>query len=174
MSHTNATFNMPRRRFLVASAAALGIAPMAFLRAQSGSPNEEIAIGLVGCGGMGVGDMNNFLHMPGCRVVAVCDPDANAMNGAKGRVDGHYKNQDCKTYQHFRELIAHPGLDAVICGTPDHMHASVGIAAANAGKHVYGEKPFTWGLREGRMLVDAVKKNKVVYQTGSQQRSGGE
>ncbi len=165
---------LPRRRFLTAGVAALGLAPMAWLPARGGSPNGEITIGLVGCGGMGMGDMNNFLHMPGCRVIAVCDPDARAMRNAEQRVDGHYGNNDCRTHRHFRDLIAHPGLDAVICGTPDHMHASVGLAAANAGRHVYGEKPFTWGLREGRMLVQAAEKNRIVWQTGSQQRSGGE
>lgn len=144
------------------------------LRAQQGSPNDEITIGVVGCGGQGQGVMGNFLNIPGVRVVAVCDVDANQMNSAKARVDGHYQNQDCKTYPHYGNLIQHPGLDAVLIGTPDHMHASVGIAAANAGKHIYGEKPFTWGLREGRLLNDALTKNKCVWQTGSMQRSMGE
>ncbi|MEO0018952.1 MAG: Inositol 2-dehydrogenase [Verrucomicrobiota bacterium] len=165
---------MPRRKFLVTGAAALGLAPMAFLRAQQGAANDEIAVGLVGCGGQGSGVMNNFLNIQGIRVVAVCDVDANNMKGAKARVDGHYKNQDCKSYPHYGALLQHPGLDAIIIGTPDHMHASIGIAAAKAGKHVYGEKPFTWGLREGRLLNDALTKNKCVWQTGSMQRSGGE
>ena len=165
---------IPRRQFLAASAAALGLAPLALLRAQQGAANDEIAVGLVGCGGQGSGVMNNFLNIQGVRVVAVCDVDASKMAGAKAKVDGHYKNQDCKTYAHYPELLQHPGLDAIIIGTPDHMHASVGIAAANAGKHVYGEKPFTWGLREGRLLNDALTKNKCVWQTGSMQRSGGE
>jgi len=173
MIHDSAS-TIPRRRFLAASAAALGLAPLALLRAQQGSANDEIAIGLVGCGGQGTGVMGNFLGMQGVRVVAVCDVDANQMNGAKGRVDGHYKNQDCKTYAHYGDLLQHPGLDAIIIGTPDHMHASVGIAAANARKDVYGEKPFTWGLHEGRLLNQALAKNKCVWQTGSMQRSGGE
>lgn len=165
---------IPRRRFLATGAAALGLAPMAFLRAEQGAANDEIAIGLIGCGGQGSGVMGNHLNIPGVRVVAVCDVDSNAMDRAKARIDGHYKNQDCKTYPHYQDLIQHPGLDAIIIGTPDHMHASVGIAAANAGKHIYGEKPFTWGLPEGRLLIDALKKNKCVWQTGSMQRSGGE
>lgn len=164
----------PRRRFLAAGVAALGIAPMAFLRAQSESANEEITVGLVGCGGQGMGVMNNFLYIKGVRVVAVCDVDAQAMARAKAKVDGFYKNQDCKTFARYQELVQHPGLDAIIIGTPDHVHACIGITAANAGKHIYGEKPFTWGLREGRLLNDAITKNKVVWQTGSMQRSGGE
>jgi predicted dehydrogenase len=171
---TTVPSSIPRRRFLATGAAALGLAPLAYLRGQQGSPNDEIAMGVVGCGGQGTGNMSNFLGIQGVRVVAVCDVDCNNMSQAKAKVDGHYKNTDCKTYAHYTDLLKHPGLDVICLGTPDHMHASVGIAAANAGMDVYGEKPFTWGLAEGRMLIDALTKNKRVWQTGSWQRSGGE
>jgi predicted dehydrogenase len=163
-----------RRKFLATGAAAVGLAPNFYLRAQSGSPNDEILMGIIGCGGMAMSNMSNFLNVKGVRVVAVCDVDANAMNGAKARVDEFYKNKDCKTYGHYADLIRHPGLDAVSLATPDHLHAIIGIACANAGLDVYGEKPFAWGLAEGRALVDALEKNKRVWQTGSWQRSGGE
>jgi predicted dehydrogenase len=167
-------YTLPGRKFLAASISALGLAPMTWLRAQQASPKDEITIGVVGCGNQGCGVMNNFLNIQGARVVAVCDVDAGQKDRAKAHVDNFYKNQDCKSYPHYGDLMQHPGLDAVLIGTPDHMHATVGIAAANAGKHVYGEKPFTWGLREGRLLNDAITKNKVVWQTGSMQRSMGE
>jgi len=163
-----------RRGFLAAGTAALGLAPMAWLRAQNSSPNGEIAIGIVGCGGMGNGNMRNFLGIKGVRVVAVCDVDSRNLASSKATVDGRYKNQDCKAYPHYRDLLAHPGLDAICLATPDHLHAQIGIEAANAGLDVYGEKPFAWGLAEGRQLVEAVKRNNRVWQTGSQQRSGGE
>lgn len=162
-----------RRKFLAAGTAALGLAPMAWLRAQQGSPNDEIAMGVVGCGGQGMGNMNNFLNMKGVRVVAVCDVDATRAAHAKAMVDGHYKNSDCKVYPNHTDLLQHSGLDVVCLATPDHWHARIGIDAANAGKDVYGEKPFAWGLAEGRMLVDALAKNKRVWQTGCWQRSGG-
>lgn len=123
---------------------------------------------------MGSGNMINFLNMPGVRVVAVCDPDANCLNEAKAKADQKYANSDCKAYAHYTDLLQHPGLDAISLATPDHWHAKIGIDAANAGLDVYGEKPFTWGLAEGRMLVDALKRNKRVWQTGSWQRSSGE
>ena len=165
---------VPRRKFLAASAAALGLAPMAYLRAQSGSPNDEIVMGLIGSGGQGRGDMGNFLNIKGVRVVAVCDVDTNAMAQAKAKVDGFYKNTDCRTYVNYHELLQHPGLDAIIIGTPDHWHAQIAIDAANAGMDIYGEKPFAWGLAEGRAMVDALAKNKRVWQTGCWQRSKGE
>lgn len=166
--------SIPRRKFLTTSALALGLAPFTILRAQEGSPNDEILMGLIGCGGQGIGNMGNFLNIKGVRVVAVSDVDSANMAKAKAKVDGHYKNSDCKTYASYQDLLQHSGLDAIIIGTPDHWHARIGIDAANAGKDIYGEKPFAWGLAEGRALADAVSKNKRVWQTGCWQRSGGE
>lgn len=163
-----------RRRFLTASTAALGLAPMAWLRADDNSPNDDVTMGIIGCGGMGNGNMRNFLNMPGVRVVAVCDVDSNSAAGAKSAVDEHYDNTDCKIFGRHQDLLDVAGLDAVCISTPDHWHARIGIDAANAGMDVYGEKPFTWGLAEGRALVEAVNRNERIWQTGSQQRSGGE
>lgn len=164
---------IPRRRFLAASISALGLAPMAWLRAQSASSNDEILMGVVGCGSQGMGNMKNFLNIPGLRVVAVCDVDSNNAAAAKFAVDGHYQNQDCKTYANHADLLQHSGLDVVSLATPDHWHARIGIDCANAGKDVYGEKPFAWGLAEGRSLAEAFRKNQRVWQTGSWQRSDG-
>ncbi len=168
------TQSIPRRKFLAASVAALGIAPMTWLRAQNSSPNDEIAIAIIGLGAMGSSNMSNFLNIQGVRVVAVCDVDSQKLAEAKAVVDGKYQNTDCKTFAQYRDLLQLPGLDAVCICTPDHQHARIGIDAASAGLDIYGEKPFTWGLAEGRLLVDAVTKNKRVWQTGSWQRSTGE
>ncbi|MEI6175432.1 MAG: Gfo/Idh/MocA family oxidoreductase [Verrucomicrobiota bacterium] len=164
----------PRRKFLATGAAALAWAPLARLRGQTSSPNDEIAMGCVGVGGQGSGNMTNFLNIKGVRVVAVCDVDADKAKAAKAKVDAFYKNQDCKIYAQHRDLLQHPGLDVVSLATPDHWHARIGIDCANAGKDVYGEKPFTWGLAEGRLLVEALKKNNRVWQTGCWQRSVGD
>lgn len=163
-----------RRRFLATTTTALSLAPLAYLRGQDSSPNDDIAMGIIGCGGQGTSNMKNFLGIKGVRVVAVCDVDSNKMNAAKKIVDDHYQNTDCKTYAHHADLLGHKGLDVVSLATPDHWHARIGIDAANAGMDCYGEKPFTWGLAEGRLLNDALTKNKRVWQTGSWQRSGGE
>lgn len=165
---------LPRRRFLGAAVSALGLAPMVWVRGQNASPNDEIAIGIIGVGAMGSGNMNAFLNIGGVRVVAVCEVDDGRLKKAKADVDGKYGNQDCKAYAHYEDLLAHPGLDAVCLSLPDHQHAKIGIAAANAGMDIYGEKPFTWGLAEGRQLVEAVQKNKRIWQTGCWQRSTGE
>ncbi len=165
--------SVSRRKFLATGAMAM--APMVWVKAAGpGSPNDEITMGIIGCGSRGKANMGNFLGIKGVRVVAVCDVDARMMAGAKDRVDKRYKNSDCKTYAHHTDLLQHPGLDAVCLSTPDHWHARIAIDSVEAGMDVFGEKPFTWGLAEGRTVVDAIRKNKRVWQTGSWQRSRGE
>ncbi len=163
-----------RRRFLAGGAAALSLSPFQILRAREGSANDEILIGIIGCGGMGNNNMTNFLSIEGVRVVAVCDVDRKAMDSTQKKVNEKYGNKDCKAYADYRELLQHPGLDAVSLATPDHWHARIAVDSANAGMDIYGEKPLTWGLAEGRLLVDAVAKNQCVWQTGCWQRSKGE
>jgi len=159
-----------RRRFLAGLSAA-SLAPMIRLRAQQGSPNDEITIGMIGVGRRGQVNMVNFLGTKGVRVVAVCDVDSQCVEEAKAKVDKHYGNTDCKGFANHEDLLAMEGLDAICLSTPDHWHARIGIDAANAGKDIFGEKPFTWGLAEGRALVDALTSNKRVWQTGCWQRS---
>ena len=75
-----------------------------------------------------------------------------------------------KRYRTYQELLAADDIDAVIIATPDHWHATITIAAANAGKHVYCEKPMTWRVDETYKVVEAVKKNNIVFQLGHQNR----
>jgi predicted dehydrogenase len=113
--------------------------------------------------------MKNHLNLPGVRVVAVCDVDSNNMARAKALVDGRYKNTDCKTYPHYPDLLQHPGLDAIIIGTPDHMHATCALACMQSGKHVYVEKPLTRTAWEARFLTRAAEKyNNLATQMGNQ------
>jgi len=134
-------------------------------------PSEKLTVGVVGTGGMGIGDMRTFMSEADAHVVAVCDVDANHMSRAKQLVDERYGNNDCATYADFRDLIARDDIDIVQITTPDHWHAVIGVAAAKAGKDVYGEKPITHSLREGRALCDAVERYGRVWQTGSWQRA---
>jgi predicted dehydrogenase len=115
--------------------------------------------------------MHSFLEQPDTRVIAVCDVDANHLREAKEDVDRRYRNNDCAAYRDFRNLIARDDIDVVQITTPDHWHAPVAIAAAKAGKDMYGEKPFAHSLRDGRAACDAIKRYGRVWQTGSQMRS---
>src|SRR5207247_11105495 len=82
--------------------------------------------------------------------------------------------KNCATYNDFRQILARKDIDAVVIATPDHWHAIIAVATANAGKDIYCEKPLTESIHEARLLVSAVRKNKRVFQTGSMQRSSKE
>jgi predicted dehydrogenase len=172
------TLNRSRRRFLKGMAlvgAAAGfpdIIPANVLGADA--PSKKITVGAVGLGGMGSGNLGGFLGDPRCKVLAVCDVDRRNCEGAQRRVNDQYKDQGCAAYKDFRELIARDDIDAISLATPDHWHAIVAIMAAKAGKDVYGEKPFSHDLKEGRAMVTAMSRYGRVWQTGSWQRSTGD
>jgi len=171
--------NMDRRQFIKCTVgAAMGgmavpyIIPSSVLAQSAGvAPSNKITVGCVGMGGMGNGDMETFLAESDAHVLAVCDVDANHLRRAKDSVDERYGNKDCAAYRDFRELVARSDIDVVQITTPDHWHAVIAVAAAKAGKDMYGEKPFAHSIREGRAACDAVKRYGRVWQTGSQQRS---
>ncbi len=138
--------------------------------ASSFAPNDRISVALVGCGGQGRGDAN-YARQKGAEILAVCDVDDNHAAAAAEQFTSDGKAPD--KYNDFRKVMERGDIHAIITGTPDHWHTLVNIAAANAGKDVYGEKPLTLTIDEGRHIVNAVRKNKIVFQTGTQQRSSG-
>lgn len=129
--------------------------------------NDRIRLGLIGSGGRGRQDWNNFLKQPDVEPVAVCDVyDPNRDQGiamTEGRAKG---------FKDFRRLLEGKDIDAVIVAIPDHWHALAAIMSCQAGKDVYCEKPLTLMIGEGRPMVNAARTHKRVVQTGSQQRSG--
>lgn len=140
------------------------------------SPNKRIQVAQIGCGRMGTGDMESILAEKLARVVAVCDLDRKRAAYAKKVVEDFYKKNgeaavEVKVYSDYHELLANSEIDAVVNSTPDHWHGLVGVAAAIAGKHVYGQKPLAYNIAEGIALRKAVRAKKVIFQTGSQQRS---
>ncbi len=164
-----------RRRFLAATASALAapaVIPGTVLGMGGASaPSERITIGIIGTGGMGRGNAGGFMRNPDAQVVAVCDVDQQHLDRAAGDINKRYKNKDCKKYKNFRELIGRKDIDAICIATPDHWHAICAIAAANAKKDVFCQKPMTHTFPEGQAVVAAVKKNNIIFQVGSQQRS---
>ncbi|MEN6561337.1 MAG: Gfo/Idh/MocA family oxidoreductase [Acidobacteriota bacterium] len=171
---------MNRRHFLKTVAAAGGAAVAGFPAIVKASalgrdgavaPSDRIVMAGIGFGMMGPDNMANFLEKPEVQWVAACDLDTEPLARAKATVDKKYGNKSCATYHDFRELYLRKDLDAVSIAVPDHWHAILSIAALRAGLDVYGEKPLTHNLREGRALCDAVRRYGRVWQTGSWQRS---
>ncbi|MDB5309862.1 MAG: gfo/Idh/MocA family oxidoreductase [Gemmataceae bacterium] len=167
------------RRTFLKSAAAAAAAPAVWVRpARAAAANDRLTLGFIGVGTMGRGHLGGFLGRNEVEVVAVCDVVKERLDNAARAVEKKYADRiksgvykGVKAYPDFRQLLDHPGLDAVVIATPDHWHAMPCILAARAGKHIYCEKPLTHNVAEGRRIVAEVKKAKVVFQTGSQQRS---
>ncbi len=121
------------------------------------APSDRIVMAGIGFGMQGPSNMRTFLGKSEVQWVAVCDLDDVPLKKAQDTVNEQYGNKDCATYKDYRELFARGDLDAVSIAVPDHWHAILSIAAVRAGLDVYGEKPFTHSLREGRALCDAVE-----------------
>lgn len=131
------------------------------------SPNERPGIALIGCGGQGSGDAGNALRFG--EVVAVCDVDTAHLDKAVEKFTKEGKAP--ARYTDFRKVLERDDVHVIINGTPDHWHTLVNMAAAKARKDIYSEKPLTLTIDEGRRLVDVVRGNKIILQTGTQQRS---
>ncbi len=168
---------MNRRQFLGLSGAALAfptlISSNVLGRAGQPAPSGRITLGAVGCGGMGTGNIESFLALKNCQVVAACDVDQQHLDGLVRKVNGHYKDTGCKGYHDYRELMARSDIDAVMLALPDHWHALAAVEAARQKKDIYGEKPLARTIAEQQAIVRAVQANHCIWQTGSWQRSVG-
>jgi len=182
-----------RRREFLKSARALASAPLFIPASAMGrdgniAPSNRISMGVIGTGNQGTGDMQGFLGDKRVQVVAVCDVNREtpgywegAIAGrepARVRVEWHYARdkragsyKGCTAYEDFREVIARKDIDSVLIALPDHWHSIPVIEAARAGKDIYGEKPLSLTIAEGRAMCAAVKANNRIFQCGSQQRS---
>jgi len=169
-----------RRQFLKQSAAFAGvlgfpvIVPSSVLgQAGTPAPSNRVVLGCIGLGIQGTGNMRTFRANPEVQVAAVCDVHETQRRRAKQAVDEAYGNQDCAAYRDFRELIARKDIDAVQITTPDHWHPLVALEATRQRKHMYCEKPIGWSFRAAQAVRKAVQESGVVFQFGTQQRSGG-
>ncbi|MCA9200661.1 MAG: Gfo/Idh/MocA family oxidoreductase, partial [Planctomycetales bacterium] len=136
------------------------------------APSERITLGFIGVGGKGQHNAGALMQYGDCQALAVCDVDQNHAATAKAAIDKKNGNEDCQVYGDFRELVAREDLDAICVSTPDHWHALATVAALNAGKDVYCEKPLANSVVEGRAICEAAARNDRIVQTGSHERSG--
>lgn len=152
-----------RRNFLTTAAAiaSVTIVPRHVVGgAGQTPPSERLQIAGIGVGGQGAWDLE---QIKGHNIVALCDVDWDYAEKT------FRKYPDAKKYKDFRELFdKQPSLDAVVIGTPDHIHAVASMAAIKRGKHVYCEKPLTRTVFEARALRLAAREHKVATQMGNQ------
>ena len=180
----NQSFHISRRSFLAKSliaAAGPGL-PLWFIQRNAAfaadaltnaaglpGPNDRPGIALIGCGGQGTYDARNASGYGD--ILALCDVNQHHLDAAAQEFTKDGKTPD--KYTDFRKVIERDDIHIIIQATPDHWHTLVNIAGAKAKKDVYGEKPLTLTIDEGRHVVEAVRDNKTVFQTGTQQRSDG-
>ncbi|HOD83233.1 MAG: Inositol 2-dehydrogenase [Planctomycetes bacterium ADurb.Bin126] len=128
------------------------------------APSEKLNIAGIGVGGMGAGNLNAVAGSE--NIVALCDVDpGNAARTVK-------RYPAAKFWTDYRKMLeGQKDIDAVIIATPDHTHATISMAAMQAGKHVYTQKPLTHDVWESRMLAQAAAKYKVATQMGIQGHS---
>lgn len=177
------------RRDFVATSATLGAGVMILPRAVLGgqgykAPSEKLNIAMVGIGGMGMSNMAQVLDE---NIVAICDVDFGYVERAlEGRLRPRQgetapnpqgvRLKDAYTkatkYADFRKMLEQKDIDAVMIATPDHMHATIALAAMQAGKHVYVQKPLAYSVHETRLLAKAAAANpKLATQMGNQGHS---
>jgi predicted dehydrogenase len=152
--------SMKRRTFLATPAITVAAA-------QGAGADDRIGVGVIGCGGMGRMDLIDFQRQAEVEIRAVCDVyRPNAETAAK------LVNGKPDLYNDYRRVLDRKDIDAVIVATPDHWHPLITVQACDAGKDVYVEKPISHNVREGRLMVEAARRNNRVVQVGIQQRSG--
>jgi predicted dehydrogenase len=166
---------------MVVPATALGLGPRP-------APSNRVAVAVIGTGNQGFNDIRSFLEDERVQIVAVCDVNRGSPGYWDGKIGGrepakrlveefYAKKRPSGTYRgcdalvDFREVLGRKDVDAVEVATPDHWHAIPVIEACKAGKDIYGQKPLALTIAEGRAMSYAVSKHRVVFQTGSQQRS---
>lgn len=159
---------MNRREFL--KTAGVLAAPMVISRialAQNGVPgaNERIGIAGIGVGRQGGAIFREAANNP--RTEPICVADAY-----RARAEEVAKQTGCDAaYQDFRKVLERRDVDAILTATPDHWRSIVCVAACRAGKHLFGEKPISLTVADGRAMVTAAREAKIAFQTGSLQRS---
>src|SRR6202012_563383 len=119
-----------------------------------------------------------FIKTGEVKILAAADVYDGKVKRFVDQIAGNYtknnltdKPATCDTYNDFRKILERKDIDAVVIATPDHWHAAIAVLAAKAGKDIYCEKPLALTIKEGRAMVNAARKYKRVFQTGSMQRS---
>ena len=161
-----------RRHFLRGAAmAATASVAMPYLipsgiLAADGQPgaNDQIRVGFIGIGRQASGLLGELLKRKEAKFVAVADVNLNRAKEAGQK----YGAEPCQDY---RRLLERKDVDAIVTATPEHWRSNICIQACQAGKDIYAEKPMTLTIREGRLMVEAARKYKRIFQVGSQQRS---
>jgi len=164
--------HLSRREFLkqgTIGALGLSLLPSMLLKA---APSDRLRIAHIGLGGMGNQHLKWFAALPDVEIVALCDVDEDHLNTTLKTLKELKPGNQAKGYGDFRHILERQDVDAVTIATPDHWHAQIATLAFQAGKDVYGEKPLSYDVREGQVLLKNLKKQNRIFQLGTQIHAG--
>lgn len=152
-----------RRAFVSASTASVIVTAASANRVLGA--NNRLRIGVIGCGGLATGaHIPSLLKMKesdNCEIAAVCDVWQKPLDKAAATTGG-------KPFKDYRAMLDQKDIDYVTIVTPEHWHARMTLDAADAGKHIYCEKPMTWSVDEAKKVVRKIRETKVKMQVGVQ------
>lgn len=142
------------------------------------APSNRIALGFVGLGREGkLKNLKCLMAEPDVVVVALCEVLGKRLRGAHLAMQTYARDpatsnfEGCFLTGDWREVVSRPDVDAVIVSTPDHWHALVAVAAAQAGKDVLCEKPISLTIHQGRVMCETMRRYGRVFQMGSEFRA---
>ncbi|MBL6895329.1 MAG: Gfo/Idh/MocA family oxidoreductase [Porticoccaceae bacterium] len=165
---------MERRKFIGLSAATFGaLAFSASSYARILGANDRINVGFMGTKSRGMGLLGSFAKMQGVNLTHNCDVDSRVLEETHNAII-RAGFEPPKSDKDIRRILEDPTLDALVIAAPDHWHATAGVMALEAGKHVYVEKPLSHNPHEGEIFIFAQNKYKKIVQMGNQQRSSVE
>ena len=133
--------------------------------------NDKIRVGVIGCKGQGFSDLQAFLNNSEVECVALADVDQSVLDQRVADVQKIQGRKPKGIYKDWRRLIDDKNVDVVIIGTPDHWHCLQFVAACEAGKDVYVEKPLGNSIEECNIMIRAAERYNRVVQVGQWQRS---
>ena len=161
-----------RRHFLQTTAVGTLVVTQVPAIIRGAEDEKKLKMGLIGCGWYGMVDAKAALEAGRVEFVAICDVDSEHLEQSAAELE-KAQGKRPKTFKQYADLLKVPELEAVIIGTPPHWHALQLIASLERGLDVYCEKPLAYDVREGRAMVDAVKKSGRIVQVGFQRRQIG-
>lgn len=161
-----------RRSFLRHLGAAGLVAPAFVRNLISAPPSGKVRLAAFGANGMAWSDLNAHLTHPKIELVAVAEVDLDRL----GKLTQRFPDKSIRIYQDWRQLLENEGknVDAVTVGTPDHMHAPIGLSAMELGLHAYVQKPLAHDVFEARRMATVAREKKLHTQMGIQIHSSGQ
>lgn len=163
-----ATSNQRRDFIKKSSLGTLGLTILPTLYGKVAA-SDRLRVAHIGVNGMGNNHMQWFAALPQVEIAALCDVDSRHLSASLKRMETELQpGRKVDGYEDFRRILDRNDIDAITCATPDHWHAQIAALAFQAGKDVYGEKPLSYDVKEGQMMLREQQKHRRIFQLGTQ------